>query len=118
MGGRIATHVAAANEGLVVRGVVLLGYPLHPPGKPRVVRDEILAVRAPMLVVQGSRDAFGTPAELKKVLASMSRARVLAVAGGDHSLALPKKDGAEAQERALEGAASAVASFIQGAKKR
>ncbi|MCW5838027.1 MAG: dienelactone hydrolase family protein [Labilithrix sp.] len=112
MGGRIATHIAAANEGLVLAGVVLLGYPLHPIGKPRVVRDEILAVRVPMLVVQGTRDELGAAAELKKLLAGSPRARVHAVEGGDHSLSLLKREGAERQERALDAAAAAIAAFV------
>src|SRR5262249_38566328 len=64
MGGRIATHLAAANDAdaLGVAGVVLLGYPLHPPGKPEQVRAAHLSrIRVPMLIVQGERDPFGSP---------------------------------------------------------
>jgi hypothetical protein len=87
MGGRIATHVAAADPRLPVRGLVLLGYPLHPPGRPEQTRDAHLpAVGRPVLFVQGSRDTFGTPAELAPALAAMSPAPDLhVVAGGDHS---------------------------------
>src|SRR5262245_40422869 len=61
MGGRAATHVAAEDRALPIRGLVLLGYPLHPPGRPDQRRDSHLPdVRRPMLFVQGSRDAFGT----------------------------------------------------------
>jgi predicted alpha/beta-hydrolase family hydrolase len=112
MGGRIATHIAAANEGLVIAGVVLLGYPLHPPGKPSVVRGEILGVKQRMLVVQGTRDELGTAAQLKKLLAPLPRARVHVVEGGDHSLAIPKREGEERRERVLDEAASAIARFI------
>ncbi len=117
MGGRIATRVAAAEEGLVLAGVVLLGYPLHPIGKPKVVRDEILRVKLPMLVVQGTRDELGTAAELKKLLADVPRARIHVVEDGDHSLALPKRYGAERQEQALDAAASAIAAFVGGTAK-
>ena len=71
MGGRIATHLAAATDAdaLGVAGVVLLGYPLHPPGKPDQLRAAHLSrIRVPMLLVQGSRDPFGTPEELRSVL--------------------------------------------------
>jgi uncharacterized protein len=87
MGGRIATEVAAADPGLDVRGLVLLGYPLHPPGRPADRRDAHLpAVGRPMLFVQGSRDAFGTPIELAPVLEALTpRATLHAVEGGDHS---------------------------------
>jgi predicted alpha/beta-hydrolase family hydrolase len=87
MGGRIATHVAAADPDRPIAGLVLLGYPLHPPGRPAERRDAHLpAVGRPMLFVQGSRDAFGTPAELTPALASMTPPATLhVVGGGDHS---------------------------------
>jgi predicted alpha/beta-hydrolase family hydrolase len=112
MGGRIATRIAAAGEGLVIAGVVLLGYPLHPPGKPTMIRDEILRVKQRMLVVQGTNDPLGTAAHVKKLLVPLPRARVHAVEGGDHSLAIPKREGAERQERLLDEAATAIARFI------
>jgi uncharacterized protein len=87
MGGRIATQVAAGDRGIRVAGLVLLGYPLHPPGRPQQRRDAHLpSVERPMLFVQGSRDAFGTPEELAPVLARLGSAAVLHVVdGGDHS---------------------------------
>ena len=97
MGGRIATQVAAAVAEAPdnpIRGLVLLGYPLHPPGRPDQRRDKHLpAIRRPMLVVQGSRDAFGIPAELSPILDSLTPKPTLhVVAGGDHSFKLPRKD--------------------------
>jgi predicted alpha/beta-hydrolase family hydrolase len=94
MGGRIATQLAAREHGMPIRGLVLLGYPLHPPGRPDQRRDAHLpAVQRPMLFVQGSRDAFGTPAELAPVLAALSPAPTLhVVEGGDHSFKLSRKD--------------------------
>jgi predicted alpha/beta-hydrolase family hydrolase len=87
MGGRIATHVAAAGLVEPLRGIVLLGYPLHPPGRPGDRRDSHLPdVKCPMLFVQGSRDAFGTPAELESVIPTLKApASVHEVTGGDHS---------------------------------
>lgn len=88
MGGRMATHLGA--QGLPgARGIVVLGYPLHPPGIPSRLRTAHLpAVTVPCLVVQGERDAFGTPAELGPVLAAMPKGATLhAVPGADHSLA-------------------------------
>jgi predicted alpha/beta-hydrolase family hydrolase len=87
MGGRIATQVAAADAALALRGLVLLGYPLHPPGRPAQRRDAHLPnVRRPMLFVQGSRDAFGTPEELRPLLDTLSPSSTLfPVEGGDHS---------------------------------
>jgi predicted alpha/beta-hydrolase family hydrolase len=94
MGGRIASQVAAADRGLPIRGLVLLGYPLHPPGRPEQRRDAHLpAVGRPMLFVQGGRDAFGTPAELTPVVASLSpKAMLHVVEGGDHSFKLSRNN--------------------------
>ena len=94
MGGRIATHIAAADAALPVTGLVLLGYPLHPPGRPTERRDKHLpAIGRPILIVQGSRDAFGTPAELAPIVRGLHPAPTLRiVADGDHSFKLPKKD--------------------------
>ncbi len=94
MGGRIATQVAAESRALPVAGLVLLGYPLHPPGRPTQRRDKHLpAVGRPMLFVQGTRDAFGTPTELAPVLDSIGpSASIHVVSGGDHSLKLARKD--------------------------
>ena len=87
MGGRIATHVAAADPACPAAGLVLLGYPLHPPGRPTERRDAHLpAVGRPMLVVQGSRDAFGRPEELTPILSALIPPATLHVVnGGDHS---------------------------------
>jgi len=94
MGGRIATQVAAADASLPVAGLVLLGYPLHPPGQPRKLRDAHLpSVGRPMLFVQGSRDAFGTPDELAPILARLLPApAVHVIDGGDHSFKVGRKD--------------------------
>jgi predicted alpha/beta-hydrolase family hydrolase len=68
----------------------VFGYPLHPPGKPSQLRVEHLpAIAAPVLIVQGERDAFGTPGELKPALESMKAPVDLhIVPRGDHSLAV------------------------------
>jgi predicted alpha/beta-hydrolase family hydrolase len=89
MGGRIATHLATdAGHGL--SGVLSLGYPLHPPGKVeqrRIAHFPDIAV--PWLIMQGERDAFGTPAELQSELAAVpSPVQLHVVTGGDHSLAV------------------------------
>jgi predicted alpha/beta-hydrolase family hydrolase len=92
MGGRIASQVAAADPDAIA-GLVLLGYPLHPPGRPDKLRSKHLpAIRAPMLFVQGSRDAFGTPNELAPILTTLTApARLCVVEGGDHSFKVAKK---------------------------
>ena len=94
MGGRIATQVAAADGDLPLAGLVLLGYPLHPPGRLDRLRDAHLPrVSRPMLFVQGTRDAFGTPDELAPILARvMPPPTMHAVAGGDHSFKVSGRD--------------------------
>jgi predicted alpha/beta-hydrolase family hydrolase len=65
MGGRVCSMAVA--EGLPAAGLVLISYPLHPPGKPDRLRIEHLpALHVPCLFVSGTRDAFGTPAELEQ----------------------------------------------------
>jgi predicted alpha/beta-hydrolase family hydrolase len=113
MGGRVATHVVADDQDLPIAGVVLLGYPLHPPGRPHERRDAHLpAVGRPMLFVQGSRDAFGVPAELKPILEKISPSPTLhAVQGGDHSFRLPGRDVAR-QTAVYESIQRVIAEWI------
>lgn len=114
MGGRIATHVAAADAALGVKGLVLLGYPLHPPGRPDQPRDAHLAeVGRPMLFVQGSRDAFGTPAELEPVLVRLTpRPALHVVEGGDHSFKISGRNPVR-QAAALDDVRLAIDEFIR-----
>jgi len=113
MGGRIATHVAAEHRDLGLSGIVLLGYPLHPPGRPAERRDAHLpAIGLPMLFVQGSHDTFGTPEELRPALAPLSPPATLhVVEGGDHSFKIRKRDPAR-QAALLRDAHRAIAEWI------
>jgi len=94
MGGRIASQVAALGAAEVA-GLVLLGYPLHPPGRPEELRVKHLpAIETPMLFVQGSRDAFGTPEELRPFMQKLKvPAELHVVEGGDHSFKVLKRAG-------------------------
>jgi predicted alpha/beta-hydrolase family hydrolase len=89
MGGRMATHLGAAGLASLA-GIIVFGYPLHPPGKPDQLRVAHLpAIAAPVLIVQGERDTFGTPAELRRAIDPMTAPVELhIVRGGDHSLAV------------------------------
>jgi uncharacterized protein len=98
MGGRIASQVAAIEDSGVrdrVNALVFLGYPLHPPGKPEQLRDQHLKdVQAPMLIVQGTRDPFGSPEELRAVIKKLRLPATLhLIEGGDHSFKVPKSTG-------------------------
>lgn len=104
MGGRMATHIAAADDALPIAGLVLLGYPLHPPGRSDKRRDAHLPrVGRPALFVQGSRDTFGTPDELRPALDTMEPLPTLhVVEGGDHSFKVSRASGAGGQARQAE----------------
>ncbi|HVC19654.1 MAG TPA: alpha/beta family hydrolase [Vicinamibacterales bacterium] len=94
MGGRIVSQVAAADgRSSPLAGLVFLGYPLHPPGRPATLRDAHLpAITVPMLFTQGSRDPFGTPAEIDAVCRRLGpRATPHIVDGGDHSFVVPRR---------------------------
>ena len=99
MGGRIASQVMAGEdrEALAndVVGLVFLGYPLHPPGQPTKLRVEHLEhIKKPMLFVQGTRDALGTPEEIKPFVKNLRpAAKIHEIEGGDHSFKAPKKFG-------------------------
>jgi uncharacterized protein len=96
LGGRIASMCVA--DGMPAVGLVFLGYPLHPPGRPEKIRDAHLdAVACPMLFLQGSRDAFARPDLLAGVIARLGeRATYVEIPGGDHSFRVPggPRDGA------------------------
>ena len=102
MGGRMATHLAAApdawpGDAPALNGVVVLGYPLNPPGGPSKASPDrtshLARIGVPMLIVQGTRDTFGAPATIQAALedtagSKAGRFLVHAVQGGDHSLAV------------------------------
>jgi len=94
-GGRM-TSTAQAEEPLPgVRGLVFLGFPLHPPGRPDDKRAEHLAhVQVPMLFLQGTRDDFAALKLLQPLVKRLGeRATLHLVEGGDHSFRVPTKSG-------------------------
>ncbi|MDQ0634064.1 putative alpha/beta-hydrolase family hydrolase [Arthrobacter pascens] len=110
-GGRMASMAVA--EGMPAKGLVYLGYPLHPPGKPDKLRDEHLyGLTLPMLFLQGTRDTFATPELLEGVASRIGQSAVLEwVDGGDHSFAVAgRKRSAEEIGASL---ASPVARFMR-----
>lgn len=111
MGCRIASQVAASGTG--VDGLVFLGYPLHPPGRPERLRDSHLPqVGAPMLFVEGTRDPFCPLETLRGVLAVRRLdATVAVIEDGDHSLKVRKSSGRSTRDAWAE-AVSAIQSWI------
>src|SRR5216117_3308632 len=94
-GGRMTSTAQAETPLPGVRGLVFLGFPLHPPGRPADKRAEHLAqVRIPMLFLQGDRDEFADLNLLKPVVKQLGeRATLHLVAGGDHSFHVLKRSG-------------------------
>ena len=86
LGGRIASMAVADGEAPAA-GLVFLGYPLHPPGKPERIRDEHLyRIAVPMLFLQGTSDPFAPPELLREVVAKLgSLAELVPFEGAGHS---------------------------------
>ena len=89
-GGRQASLLAAAQPSLV-EGLLLLSYPLHPPGKPAQLRTAHFSeLRTPSLFVSGTKDAFGTIAELEAAITLIpARTAVIEIDGASHGLSNP-----------------------------
>ena len=112
MGGRIASQVVATQPD-DVDGLVCLGYPLHPPGRPDKLRSEHLPkIKVPMLFVQGSRDTFGTKPEIQAIIKKLKLpAELYSIEGGDHSFKTPKSAGP--QEQIYTDAMNKIAEWIR-----
>ena len=108
MGGRMASHVAAANAFVPpAAGLVFFGYPLHPPVAPTKRRDAHLPrISAPMLFIHGTRDPFGSPAEMQDLTATLPTSRLYLVEGGDHSLQRSRR------EESVDDAVSVAAEWM------
>ena len=108
MGGRIASMVA---DEAGVAGLVCLGYPFHPPGKPEKLRTEHLeTLRTPTLILQGERDPFGRREEVEEYALSESIA-VAFLPDGDHDLK-PRKASGRTQAENWEEAVGRIARFV------
>jgi pimeloyl-ACP methyl ester carboxylesterase len=110
---QVAAQVATSprdGSQLSLAGLVFLGYPLHPPGRPTQRRDRHLpAIVCPMLFVQGERDAFGNADEMRELVAGLPLAELYVVSGGNHSLETPKR--AQPSRAAVMGA---VQDYVAG----
>lgn len=108
MGGRMASMIA---DEVGAAGLVCLGYPFHPPGKPEKLRTEhLLDLKTPALFVQGTRDTMGTEAEVPAYGLSSGIAFHWCP-DGNHDLAPRKKSGLT-KEQNWDAAIAAVAAFL------
>ena len=110
LGGRIASMVA---DEAAVRGLVCFGYPFHPPGAPDRLRTaHLAALPTPALVLQGTRDPFGTAEEVETYRLSRS-IRVFWLPDGDHSFK-PRARSGRTESQNLELAFETAAEFVRG----
>ncbi|MEE9301576.1 MAG: alpha/beta family hydrolase [Alphaproteobacteria bacterium] len=108
LGGRIASLIA---DDVGALGLVCLGYPFHPPGRPERRRVEhLLRLKTPTLIVQGTRDPFGRPDEVAGY-GLPSTIELAWIEEGDHSYRPPARSG-HTVEQNLTKAVNAVAAFV------
>ena len=100
-------------------GLVFLGYPLHPPGRPQQRRDAHLpAITLPMLFVQGSRDEFGTAEEIRELLPRLNpQAQLFEVADGDHSFKVRVKTTGKKPDAVFTEIFDRVDAFIRSVRR-
>jgi uncharacterized protein len=112
LGGRVASLVADdLYERQKIAGLVCLGYPFHPPGKPEQLRTEHLkTLRCRTLIVQGERDPFGSRAEIEQITLSKQIAFVW-MSDGDHDFG-PRGRSGFTRKGNFAAAADAVAAFV------
>ncbi len=104
MGGRMCSMAVA--EGLEVAALVLISYPLHPPGRPDRLRTAHFPdLKLPCLFVSGRRDAFGTPAQLERETAAVPGPVTINFVDGDHSLRKSEPEAADIVALWLSGLA-------------
>ncbi len=104
MGGRMASLVA---DEAGARGLICFGYPFHPPGRPDRLRTSHLEnLRTPTLILQGTRDTFGTPEDVATYVLSKA-IRIEWLPGGDHSFKTRQK-GVDNVARAAELASAFI----------
>lgn len=111
MGGRMASLWLADHPDADVAGVMYLGYPLHPPGKPGTARgDHLSRIACPQLFMQGTRDKLATIPLIRRVCDGLPGATLHIVEEGDHSFQVTKRSGQD-QEEIFDRLADVMAGF-------
>ena len=116
-GGRMASQAQAADALPGVRGLIFLGFPLHPAKKPSIARAAHLEdVRVPMLFLQGNRDALAAPELIAEVVGRLGAdATLVVVDEADHAFHVPKRSGrtnAEVLASMLDATAAWIAEVL------
>ena len=116
MGGRIASQVVAKDVDCT--GLVYLGYPLHPPGRPDRIRDDHLyRIERPMLFVEGTRDPFCPIDTLQEVRKRIPDSTLVLIDDGDHTFKVRKASGRTTPEAWTEVASAAAGWMLAHARR-
>lgn len=92
-GGRMTSQCVSKQNLKGLSGVVFVGFPLHPPGKPTLERaDHLKDVKVPMLFLQGTRDALAQWELIEQVTTSLSLASLIKIEGADHGFKVTKQN--------------------------
>ena len=92
-GGRMTSQFLSSNSAPQVKGVVFVGFPLHPPDNPSVQRATHLKnVNLPMLFLQGTKDKLAEWNLIEKVCAELLPSKLIRLEGADHSFKVPKQN--------------------------
>jgi predicted alpha/beta-hydrolase family hydrolase len=118
-GGRMTSQAQAESPLPGVRGLVFLGFPLHPPGRPSDERGaHLFDAKIPMLFLQGTRDDFATPALLRPLVRKLgARATLELIEDGDHSFRVPRRGG-RSNDEVLAGVLDTLAAWIGNVGRR
>lgn len=92
-GGRMTSQFLSTGNELHVNGIVFVGFPLHPAGKPSIIRaDHLKNIRQPMLFLQGTKDALAEWNLIENVCAQLPLSKLIRVEGADHSFKASKQN--------------------------
>jgi uncharacterized protein len=122
-GGRMTSQAQAASPLPGVRGLVFLGFPLHPPGQPSDERGyHLFEVKIPMLFLQGTRDAFADTQMLQALIQQLgTRATLKLFLDADHSFHVPARSGrkdADVRAEMLDALAGRIEEVISRSPQR
>jgi uncharacterized protein len=118
-GGRMTSQAQAESPMPGVRGLVFLGFPLHPPGRPSDARGRhLLDVQVPMLFLQGTRDDFASLPLLRPLIERLgARATLELIADADHSFHVPARTG-RSDEETLTGMLERLVAWMESVRGR
>ena len=110
-GGRMTSQFLSNQEEPAVEGIIFVGFPLHPAGKPSVERaDHLQKIKIPMLFLQGTKDALAELHLLEDVCRALPLASLIKLEGADHAFKMPK-------QKAIPILAKEMSAWIDGITK-